>query len=101
MKTLIPSILLLGSFNCITQEIKLSSAEIEAILTTDTGYVTPQEIQNREVRVLCIRIDGKDVIIDLRNPRLNASEIIKKDGISLPIHNAAHGGDIGGGGGKI
>ena len=98
MKTLLSSILLLGTFNSFAQEIKLSKDQIEAILTRDSGYVTPQEIQNREVKVSGIRIDGKDVIIDLRNPHLNASEIIKKDGISLPVREAAHGGDMGGGG---
>lgn len=98
MKTLIYSLLFLGTFNCFAQEIKLSSEQIEAILTRDAGYVTPQEIQNREVRVPGIRIDGKDIVIDLRHPRLNASEIIKKDGIALPIREAAHGGDMGGGG---
>jgi len=98
MKTLLSSILLLGTLSSFAQEIKLSKDQIEAILTRDSGYVTPQEIQNREVRVQGIRIDGKDVVIDLRNPRLNASEIIKKDGIATPIREAAHGGDMGGGG---
>ena len=98
MKTLLYSILLMGTLSSFAQEIKLSKDQIEAILTRDSGYVTPQEIQNREVRVQGIRIDGKDVIIDLRNPRFNASEIIKKDGISMPIREAAHGGDMGGGG---
>ncbi len=98
MKTILSSILLLGTFSSFGQEIKLSKDQIEAILTRDSGYVTPQEIQNREVRVSGIRIQGKDVIIDLRNPRLNASEIIKKDGIATPIREAAHGGDMGGGG---
>ena len=108
MKTLIATMLALSSLSAFAQtapatsktEIVVPSQKVDSVLTRSNGYVSAFEISENLIKVPGTKVENGNIIIDLRNPRLDVTDIILNNGTVRDVRKV-EGGDMGGGGSRI
>lgn len=108
MKNLIATLLALSSLSAFAQsvpatsktEIVVPSKKVDSVLTQSNGYVSAFEISENLVKVPGTKVENGNIIIDLRNPRLDVTDIILNNGTVRDVRKV-EGGDMGGGGARI
>ena len=78
-------------------KLRLNSKDIESFLTVELGHVSPEELELRLVRLTGVKAERGQIIIDLKNPNQNITEIIDRNGRIIDLTRSI-GGDMGGGG---
>ncbi|MBX9697410.1 MAG: hypothetical protein K2X53_04925 [Alphaproteobacteria bacterium] len=107
MKNLIATLIALSSLSAFAQVTKtddgkltVPTSKVDVLLTESSGYVSPREILEQGLKVPGTRIENGNVVIDLRNPKLDVTSIILNSGANRDVRKL-EGGDMGGGGRTI